>query len=370
MNPAARRSLAVIIPTAAALAAAAGLIEPPSHDQLAGKPDLVIQDAGRELKQSTIAGTLDEPHAPGRSILWCSSFQLAWNELKPVMGEPVRVEGDPPLAARLNSALQSRADLDEASYVALAGFGRDDIAGKIAAQLKQKFGGAASPKLLPSSIPDDSIVAYAYLFKNLAFEHPFMRREVPFAFQGVQTRAFGLWPDPDLQDRAEIAGQVIIHSYQSPEQWTVELLNQSPGDRLIIARGEPGPTLADTVSAITSTLDSPRKPAFDDRDTLIIPLFNFDITRRYTELTGLGVSGSKVTGRIDEAIQNIRFRLDEKGAVLKSEAVIGVTSAMPVNRARSMVCDGPFAIVMMREGAAAPYFAAWIESPELLVGWE
>ncbi|MCC6676206.1 MAG: hypothetical protein IT436_03595 [Phycisphaerales bacterium] len=370
MNRSARRTVAVCLPAAAVLAAAAGLIEPPSHNQIAGKPDLVIQDAARQLKQSTIAGTPDEPHAPGRSIIWCSTLQLAWNELKPVMGEPLRVEGDPPLALRLNNARESRADLDDRSYVALAGFGRDGILARITGQLQDKFNGAASPDLLPSSVPDDSILAYAYLFKNLAFEHPFIRRETPFEFEGAPTRAFGLWPDHAVQGRAEIARQIIIHSYQSPTQWTVELLNQSSGDRLIIARAEPGPTLADTVAAITSTLDAPEKPAFDDRDTLIIPLFNFDITRRYTELTGLDISGSKVTGRIDEAIQNIRFRLDETGAVLKSEAVMGETSAMPVNRARSMVCDGPFAIVMMRDGAAAPYFAAWIENPELLVGWK
>lgn len=370
MNPAARRSLAVIIPTAAVLAAAAGLIEPPSHDQLAGKPDLVIQDAGRELKQSTIAGTLDEPHAPGRSILWCSTLQLAWNELKPVMGEPLRVEGDPPLALRLNNSRESRADLDDGSYVALAGFGRDGILARITGQLEDKFKGAASPGLLPSSVPDDSILAYAYLFKNLAFEHPFVRRRAPLQFEGAGTRAFGLWPDPEVKDRGEIARQVIIHGYDSPEQWTVELLNQSEGDRLFIARLAPAETLQQTVALITSRLDGPGRSDFGSADTLVVPLLNFDITRRYTELTGLEISGASASGRIDEAIQNIRFRLDETGAVLKSEAAFGVTSAVPVKPARTMVCDGPFAIVMMREGAAAPYFAAWIENPELLVGWE
>jgi hypothetical protein len=31
-----------------------------------------------------------------------------------------------------------------------------------------------------------------------------------------------------------------------------------------------------------------------------------------------------------------------------------------------MVCDDAFLVLMMRKDAAHPYFAAWIDSPELL----
>jgi hypothetical protein len=70
---------------------------------------------------------------------------------------------------------------------------------------------------------------------------------------------------------------------------------------------------------------------------------------------------------IKNAKQNIRFRLDEKGAVLKSDAsMLAPTSAMP----RPKPCDGPFLVLMQRQDARTPYFAAWIENPELLVAQE
>jgi hypothetical protein len=121
---------------------------------------------------------------------------------------------------------------------------------------------------------------------------------------------------------------------------------------------------------VLATLDPEKKPWFSRGDSLIVPMLNFDITRNYTELTGLGISGSKHRGEISEAIQNIRLRLDERGAVLKSEAmVIVATSASPIPP-KSMVCDGPFALIMIHRNAAHPYLAAWIENPELLVPWK
>ncbi|MFG0318862.1 MAG: hypothetical protein ACF8XB_16440, partial [Planctomycetota bacterium JB042] len=53
-------------------------------------------------------------------------------------------------------------------------------------------------------------------------------------------------------------------------------------------------------------------------------------------------------------------------AELESEAVM-VLRASAVLDARRLVFDGPFLVMLLREGAARPYFAAWIETPELLL---
>jgi hypothetical protein len=97
-----------------------------------------------------------------------------------------------------------------------------------------------------------------------------------------------------------------------------------------------------------------------------VPYLNFDLTESFEALKGVGISGPKGGGSISEAIQNIRLRLDEKGAVLKSEAVIGVTSAPMFEEPKRMICDGPFLIQMMKQGATTPYFAAWVANPEVL----
>lgn len=98
------------------------------------------------------------------------------------------------------------------------------------------------------------------------------------------------------------------------------------------------------------------------------PKMNYDVTRSYKEIIGKALVNPKAAGYfIAEAIQNIRFRLDEKGAVLKSEALIIAPTAMPMNESRMMIFDKPFLVLMMKKGRNIPYFALWVDNPELLV---
>lgn len=68
--------------------------------------------------------------------------------------------------------------------------------------------------------------------------------------------------------------------------------------------------------------------------------------------------------------QTIRFRLDECGAVLKSEAAAATKSAEALDEPRQFVFDRPFLILLERREAANPYFALWVDNPELLVRFE
>lgn len=367
------RRLAAGIMAAAGFAAAAATAEPPSHDTVAGKPSLIAADADKDLKRTSVVAALESELPAGRNVLWCSTMQLAWIELGGVMGAPIRAEGGAAgeFARALNASPVNRGDLDESSFVALAGFGRDGILEKVRAALKEKFGGAASPKLLPQNVAPDTILSYSYLFKNLAFEDPFIRREHPLAFSGGNVASFGLWRTERVENWAKIARQVSILSYRSPTEWTVELKTTGAGDRLVIARTEKRATLDATVAAALGAGGGATPLKMEERDTLIVPIMNFDITRRYREIEGSLVQGSRESGIVESARQNIRLRLDEKGAVLKSEAAIAVATSAAVNdRPREMVCDGPFVVVMMRAGSPRPYLALWVENPEVLVGFD
>lgn len=356
---------------AAALVAVAGMCtacaaQEKSHKELLGKPDLVAEDAGRDLKQTVVTPTLDAAIEPGRSLLWCSTFKLAWNELGTLMGPPLAVKGSGAaveLGALLNRSPQSKQDLDEGSYVADAG--GPEVLARIRAALESKFKGAASPELLPASLEEGELLAYAYLFKNLSFATPFIRRERPLDFGGKGVGAFGLWSGGKNDSRDAMLKQVRILRYESDEVFTVELATTSEGDRLVIAKVVPGRTLGATIQNAMGTLNPTEEIPFRYGDSLVVPVMNFDVTRDVKELVGASVSGSKSGGGVTSAKQNIRFRLDEKGAMLKSEAAIGITLARP-EPDKQMVCDDAFLVLMMRKDAAHPYFAAWIDSPELL----
>jgi hypothetical protein len=109
------------------------------------------------------------------------------------------------------------------------------------------------------------------------------------------------------------------------------------------------------------------------RDVLIVPKFNFDVTVGFDELTGrrLVSSNPKVAEDLFllAALQNNRFQMDEKGVRLRSEVGMGFgCAAATPPRGREFIFDKPFLVLMQRKGEAAPYFALWAGSAELMVG--
>ena len=89
------------------------------------------------------------------------------------------------------------------------------------------------------------------------------------------------------------------------------------------------------------------------------------MTREFVELTDkpLHVRSKALNGvPIHQATQNIRFKLDERGACLRSQAVIEAIGIAP-----PLIFEKPFLIFLQYEGSDKPYFAAWIDNPELLV---
>jgi len=328
-----------------------------------------------QLRATVITPHLEAPIEPGRSVLWCATFQLVWNEVCSLVGEDIHFDAEPQMVAVLNRKSATKADLDEASYVALAGFVRDGIYGQIPKALERKFKGAARPHLLPNPAvaprPQD-IVAYAYLFKNLEFPTRFERLDEPLDFGGKRVDCFGIGreykPDHHL-----LYPQVRILYYEGPDDFAVELRTKSVGDCVILAKHRPGATLLDTVAATEQQAAASEPIQAVTGDVLIVPKFNFDLMRSYNELIGrsLVVKNPAVAKDLVllAAIQNIRFQMDEKGVRLRSESHMQFGCAAPAlpQPEHVMIFDKPFLVVLKREGANAPYFALWVDNSELLV---
>jgi hypothetical protein len=111
----------------------------------------------------------------------------------------------------------------------------------------------------------------------------------------------------------------------------------------------------------------------EPEDVLVVPKLNFDVTREYRELEGLQLLPT-APGMADDltllrATQNMRFQMDEKGVQLRSESHMsfGCSAQISPRPKHEMIFDKPFLILLMRKGAAKPYFALWVANPELLV---
>jgi hypothetical protein len=323
------------------------------------------------LKDTEIVAQPDVPLDPGKNVLWCGTLQLAWNKAIDLVGEKLRFTTPSPIADLLNREDFTEADLNPDSYVAIADFEKNNVEDEIRAALEKTFHGAASPELIPpkpSNPGPDDFVAYAYLYKDLAFAHPFSDND-PLVFAGQPVKNFGLSHADKLSDA--VFRQVEIFDYQSADNFIVELKTKAAGDQLILAKIPPGATLQATIDAVLQRMTPDKMEITSHSDSLAVPKLNFDLKKEFDDLQGLILDPSpaakiKQKLRIEKAEQLVRFQLNEKGAVLKSEAVI-VMRALAMMPRHSMIFDQPFLVMMKEASSTKPYFALWVGNATLLV---
>jgi hypothetical protein len=330
---------------------------------------LLTVDA-KDLNSTLVTASLREPITAGTNLVWCGTFQLAWNGLMDMVGRDIQFEDmaeQLPAVQALNERLITGDDLDEASYVAMAGFVGDGIVPQIQQAMAAKFPDV-TPNL-PVQQDDDprTIVAYAYLFKNLLFAKPFERLTEPLLFDGQEILCFGLSghssPDTDL------LRQVSILDYLSDDDFVIELKTQSDADQVILAKVQPQATLEETIDQVLTRAAGGQTANLGGDDVLKVPMMNYDLQRSYDEFANhifLAANGVADSYFIRDALQTIRFELNEAGVRLKSAAVIiGVPSSLPPTP-KHLVFDKPFLLLMKLRAADQPYFAMWIDNPELL----
>src|SRR5262249_37190672 len=114
-----------------------------------------------QLQRTVIVPTLDTPMPAGKNVIWCASFQLAWNKLKGnVANGPIRLDQNQEVADRLNLASVSEQDLPTGTSYFAAGFDSEGIQDKIRRDMERLFPG--TPVALPQpSFP--GVTAYGYL---------------------------------------------------------------------------------------------------------------------------------------------------------------------------------------------------------------
>jgi len=350
---------------------------PVSHDASFSKEGLFKADVST-LTDTQIVAHPDVPLDPTKNVLWCGTLQLAWNKAIDLVGEKLHFARQQlVIVDLLNQEDFAGTDLDADSYVALADFERNNVEDEIRAALDKTFHGAASPELIPPKPahpgPDD-FVAYAYLYKNLSFPLPFEENEYPLQFGDKSVENFGFTDNREKLPAAVFA-QVSIYDYQSSDDFIIKLKTKSPDDELILAKITPGATLDATIAAVLQRMTPDKRETALERDVLAIPKLNFDLRKDFSELEGLVLQPSpnaKIKNNLvlSEVKQLVRFQLNEKGAILKSEAVIAeVGAAAPENppKFHLMIFDKPFLILMKRANSAHPYFALWVGNPSLLV---
>jgi hypothetical protein len=336
--------------------------------------------ASAALERTVVVPTLDSPCPQDKNVIWCSSFQLAWNEVRDrVVGAPLEVPEVAELAARLNSAAQSLSDLDPQSVYATGGRIRDGIVQKIEEDMTAKFPSHSLPDFNHFSDPR-GILAYSYLLARVPFKYPFLQIDDGLTFtdsRGVETpvAGFGLWkaylrPHEKIREQVEVLySEGWPHRDRGREsvEYALDLCRHSEPYQVVVALVEPKASLADMLDHVRHRIEEFKGlPHYEEarrlhgNDVVEVPEMFCRIDHRFEELVGKVVSN--VGMPIVEALQSIEFRLDRSGAILESEARFAI-AASP----RYFGFDRPFLVCMKKRDAEHPFFVMWVDNAELLV---
>ena len=322
---------------------------------------------------------LNGPLSTENNLLYCATFQKAWDMMRAQMiKEDIRLKDEPPSVWQLNQLALGNDDLSPDSYVAGAGAYSQDLVQRVNGEVQKKFGDQADEnfRLPQASAGNRSIIAYGFLYKNLEFPIEFEKILNPLSFQAASStthvKAFGIElfsHENRLHER--LASQVSILDYLDDNDFVLSLTSKSKDDEIILAKIKPGKTLLDTYQAVAKRIASGKRSFIEERESLKIPKIDFDLSHNFSEFEGKSLLNNDWENwYIAAATQVTQFKLNEKGAILKSKAFIlgRMKGEAPAGRSkpRMFIFDKPYLICLKQKAGKQPYFALWVNNPELM----
>jgi hypothetical protein len=302
----------------------------------------------KSLRQTAVVATLDSLLPENKNVIWCATFQMAWDRLKQdIIGEPIQLLGAEELANRLNAGQFAAGSIEDNSYYAVAGTVKDGIIKQIQKEMAKRFPSEPVPTFEGTDyVLPGATLAYACLNVDVAFAHPYYVLAKAFDFQsstGEQTSvtAFSTQAKERPADYQQVRDQVEIlycTNRESPdtEEFAVDLSKQTQPYQVILARMPRPNTLGEAVQAMQSkTAEFKKSRYYEDlrrlqfRDAIIVPDVFYKLTHHFDDLLGKHLGNPKWSGYfIADAMQQVDFTLSRTGVILKSRAhATNVTSA-------------------------------------------
>jgi hypothetical protein len=336
----------------------------------------------KDLQQTAVVATLECPLPEHKNVIWCSTFQMAWDKLKrDVIGEPIQIPAAQELADRLNRSEFPTGSIDEKSCYVAAGFVKNGIIEQVQKEMAKRFPSEPVPTFDEKyRTLLDVILAYAYLNVAVEFEQPYCACPGAFEFRdsmGERTSVAAF--RAQAYDRVQV--EILYHDFgQSPDtaQFVVDLSKRTQPYQVVLARVPQCRTLRDAAKAVQEKIaEFATRPHYEAQcklqpiDTLTVPDVLYKLTHHFEELLDKDLRNAKwPLSYISEAMQKIDFALSRKGVVLKSEARVRPATrgvSRDEQKPRHFHFDRPFLIcVQKREPNATPFFLMWVDNAELM----
>ena len=296
--------------------------------------------------------------------VWCVTFQLVWNEVmdKYTQGNPIiLIGGNPPIADELNKKLYTKDILSENSYYIKNGRMTHKLKKEIEKEIWKKFKEKSDilDKLTWGN--KDSYLFYAMLKKDFNFLQVF-DRYASDSFNGSKEKVkyFGIKKKSDKK----LDKNIMVLFYKSEDEYAVKL-NTKENEDVILLRTANDDNFENLYKYIQ---DNMMFDEFGKKDILKVPDINVDELISYKELSGKRIENTNII--ITDALQTIKFKMDNKGGTLKSEAAIAVmkTALAPEPKTpRYFLFDKPFVLFLKESDKDKPYYAMKVTDTTYLV---
>jgi serine protease inhibitor len=200
----------------------------------------------------------------------------------------------------------------------------------------------------------------------------------PILFGKTKVKGFGM-----NYYNYEIAKSAQILFYKDDANFILKLIPKDHNHEIILVKGLKNYATLKSAIAQSETLvhkgiaeakqsKSAWKYEIKGSDIFEIPCLKFNIETNYKTIQGqhFTTKNDKIF-KIDTAYQRIGFILNEKGAVVESEAEVSASAADSIaepslEHPKSMIFDQPFLIFIKRVQEQNPYFVMQIENAAIL----
>ncbi|MBQ3641343.1 hypothetical protein II906_05405 [bacterium] len=308
----------------------------------------------KETPETSIATAQKSGYAQYSDKLWCITFQMVWDEFRNTILEGKKVEfvdGNPPVADDLNKGIYSKDLVSEDSYYLVADEISPELKTKIEKAIEAKFHEKSDILHLINWNLKDAYLFYTMLIKNFNFPVAFDElKSEPFNNSNNNVKFFGIDKSSDKQ----LYKNVTVLFYNNNE-YAVKL-NTKEDEDVIIYRTDKQDSFTKLYDYVAS---NSKEDVFTKYDTLKIPNINVDVLISYSELIGKKIKYTPYI--ISQALQTIKFKLNNKGGKLKSEAAIVLNkAAMPMMeppKERHFDFDKQFVLFLKENYKDKPYYA-------------
>lgn len=293
---------------------------------------------------------------------WCATFQLVWNDMKNTLVKgDVIFNPESEIVKNLNKETFKENMISNEYYYKIYGPKTLELKKQIEKEIKNKFNQKSdildniswNKKDLDGEIK--RYFFYTMLYREFEYKNKFEILENDYFSNYENVKYFGI----KYQNNEEIRNQIEVLFYNSQNDFAIKIETKN-NDEVIFYKNPQGNTFKEIYENMvinTKKYDGNRN--FEKSDKFKAPMIELDVLKTYTELENKPFrtySNEEIT--IENAIQTIKFSLNEKGGKIKSEAAIGIKMTSLIHEEiRTFEINDTFALFVKESNKNIPYLA-------------